>query len=137
MSFRIGVLMCASAVALIAQAGRTVWDGVYSDAQAKRGEALYTDRCSTCHAPDLSGIDQAPPLTGGDFAMNWTDLSMNDLFERIHVSMPADKPGSLTPQEVADVIAFVLQKNAMPAGAAELPADAESLKTIKYLAKKP
>jgi mono/diheme cytochrome c family protein len=130
------VVFLMSTVALLAQA-RTVWDGVYSDAQAKRGAALFADRCSTCHAPDLSGIDQAPALTGADFAMDWDTLSMNDLFERTRVSMPADKPGTLTPPEVADVLAFVLQKNAMPSGASDLPTDADALKAIKYTAKKP
>lgn len=120
-----------------AAAGSDVWDGVYTDAQARRGEAVYTDRCASCHAPDLTGLDQAPPLTGGDFATNWNDLSINDLFERIRISMPADKPGTLTRQEVADVLSFVLQKNTLPAGATELATDADALKAIKFLAKKP
>ena len=114
-----------------------IWTGAYTDAQAKRGEALYADKCASCHAPDLTGIDQAAPLTGGDFMSNWNDLSMNDLFERVRISMPADKPGTLTRQEVADVLAFVLQKNALPSGSAELAMDAETLKAISFLAKKP
>jgi mono/diheme cytochrome c family protein len=130
-------LIGLSGALLIAQESRTVWDGVYSDAQSKRGEAIYADRCASCHAPDLSGIDQAPPLVGADFATDWNDLALSDLIERIHVSMPADKPGTLTGQEVADVVAFVLQKNAMPAGTADLPADPAALKAIKYIAKKP
>jgi mono/diheme cytochrome c family protein len=121
----------------VAAAGSDVWGGVYTDAQAKRGEAVYVDRCASCHAPDLTGLDQAPPLVGGDFATNWNDLSINDLFERIRISMPADKPGTLTRQEVADVLSFVLQKNALPAGASELATDADALKAIKFLAKKP
>src|SRR5215217_817670 len=78
-----------------AAVGTDVWSGVYSEAQAKRGEAEYADKCASCHAPDLTGIDQAPPLTGADFTANWNDLSLHDLFERIRISMPADKPGSL------------------------------------------
>jgi cytochrome c len=127
----------AMAVFAAAAAGTDVWSGVYTDAQAKRGEAIYADKCASCHAPDLTGIDQAPALTGSDFGTNWNDLSMNDLYERIHISMPADKPGSLEPQPVADVLAFILQKNTMPAGETELPTDASALKAIKFVARKP
>jgi mono/diheme cytochrome c family protein len=134
---RVTASTCASCAVLFAQADHTVWDGVYSEAQAKRGEAIYADRCSTCHAPDLTGMGQASPLTGADFAMDWNDLSMNDLFDRTRVTMPADKPGTLTPQETADVLAYVLQKNGMPAGAADLSTDAGSLKALRYLGKKP
>jgi len=131
-------LMMAVVVFAAAQAaGATVWNGVYSDAQAQRGSAVYTDRCASCHAPDLTGMDQAPPLSGSDFNTNWNDLSLNDLFERIRVSMPADNPGSLERQQVADVMAFILSKGNFPAGSTDLPADAEALKGIKFLATKP
>jgi mono/diheme cytochrome c family protein len=122
---------------LAAVAGADVWSGVYTEAQARRGEALYAERCASCHAPDLSGIDQAPALTGGDFTTDWNDLSVNDLFERVRISMPADKPGTLERQQVADVVAFILQKNTLPSGQTELPTDADALKGIKFLAKKP
>src|SRR6266542_3947005 len=124
-------------VVIAAIADLTVWSGVYTDAQAKRGGALYAERCASCHAPDLSGIDQAPALTGADFMTEWNDLSTNDLFERVRISMPADKPGSLERQQVADVIAFILQKNGLPAGQTELATTAEALKPITFLAKRP
>lgn len=120
-----------------ATAGSDIWTGVYSEAQARRGDALYAEKCASCHAPDLSGIDQAPALAGGDFTSAWNDLSMNDLFERVRIGMPADKPGTLERQQVADVLAFILQKNALPTGQTELPADADALKDIRFLAKKP
>jgi len=116
---------------------QTTWSGVYTEAQAKRGEALYADRCSSCHAPDLTGLDQAPALAGNDFNTNWNDLSLNDLFERIHISMPGDKPGTLSRQEVADLVAFILQRGNFPAGQAELSTQAEALRGIKFVAKKP
>ena len=102
--------------ALAAQTERTTWSAVYSEAQAKRGEALYAERCASCHAPDLSGIDQAPPLTGKDFNADWNDLAVNDLFERIRTTMPADNPGMLERQQVADVTAFILSKDGFPPG---------------------
>jgi mono/diheme cytochrome c family protein len=122
---------------LAAIVGDTVWSGVYTEAQAKRGEAIYADRCASCHAPDFGGIDQAPALTGGDFTTEWNDQPVNDLFERVRISMPADKPGSLERQQVADVVAFILQKNTLPAGQTELPTRAEALKAMTFLAKKP
>ena len=115
----------------------TTWDGIYTDGQAKRGEAIYAERCASCHAPDLSGIDQAPPLTGADFLTEWNDLSLNELFERTRISMPADKPGSLDRRQVADVLAFVLQKDGFPGGPHELPTAADDLKAIKFVAKRP
>lgn len=115
---------------------KTVWDGVYSDAQAKRGEALFADKCSKCHGADLSGGD-APSLAGAEFSGNWDDLSVNDLAERIRVSMPQDNPQSLTRDQVADAIAWILKKNNVPPGQADLSPQADALKAIKYKANKP
>src|SRR6059036_3127441 len=63
-------------------AARTTWSGIYTEAQAKRGQSVYEDQCLSCHSPDLKGADQAPPLTGADFNADWNDLSISDLFER-------------------------------------------------------
>jgi mono/diheme cytochrome c family protein len=115
---------------------KTVWDGVYSDAQAKRGEALFGDKCSKCHGADLTGGD-APSLVGSEFGGNWDDLSLGDLADRIRVSMPQDNPQSLTRDQVADLIAMILKRNNVPAGQSDLPAPADSLKAIKYKANKP
>jgi len=120
-----------------AQVPRTVWDGAYSDTQATRGATLYADRCAACHADDLSGIDQAAPLVGADFLNDWNDQTVNDLFERIRISMPADQPGSLNRTQVADAVAFLLKTNGFPAGATDVPTAADDLKALKILAKKP
>jgi mono/diheme cytochrome c family protein len=125
------------AFVLLPQGSRTVSDGVYSDAQATRGGTVYADRCSACHADDLSGIDQAAPLVGADFMNDWNDQTVNDLFERIRISMPADQPGSLNRTQVADVVAFLLQKNSFPAGQTDLTSTEDTLKAIKIVAKKP
>ena len=118
-------------------AARTTGSGIYSEAQAKRGEALYARACAGCHGPDLSGEGQAPSLAGKDFATEWTDRSVGDLFERIRVSMPADAPGTLRPSEVADVLAFMLNKGSFPAGPVDLPVQLEALNTIKFPSGKP
>jgi mono/diheme cytochrome c family protein len=133
----IGSLIVVQAVIFVSAQGKTTQDGVYTDAQAKRGEAVYAASCAGCHQPDLAGDGQAPPLAGKDFDMDWIDQSVGDLFERTRISMPADKPGSLTPSEVADVVAFLLSKDKFPAGAAELPADAAPLKAIKFVSPQP
>ena len=132
-----GALVRADQTTTTTTSDQTTWSGVFSEAQAKRGESIYAEKCSSCHAPDLTGLDQAPPLSGNDFNTNWNDLALNDLFERISISMPADKPGSLSRQETADVVAFILQHGNFPAGQNELPSQAEALKSIKFAAKKP
>lgn len=113
----------------------TTWDAVFTEAQAKRGDALYSQYCAKCHAPDLTG-DVAPALTGADFTANWNDLSLGDLFERMRIGMPADKPGSVSRQDNADILAFMLFTAGFPAGANGLPAQAEMLKDIKFVAQR-
>jgi mono/diheme cytochrome c family protein len=114
-----------------------VWDGVYTEAQAKRGEAIYYQRCVVCHGPELEGGDMTPALVGGAFTANWNDLSVSELFDRIRISMPLDSPGSLSRAQTADVTAFLLKANKWPAGETELPREAEPLKEIKIEAVKP
>ena len=119
------------------QTADSVWAGVFTDEQAKRGEATYQQECSNCHGPGLEGADMTPPLTGGGFTSNWSDLTVGDLLERIRLTMPADRPGKLPRQQSLDVIAFILRANAWPAGASELPRDLAALKQIKIQANKP
>jgi mono/diheme cytochrome c family protein len=115
---------------------RTTWDGVYSDGQSKRGADTYAKTCSSCHAEDLSGAD-GPSLTGPDFNKDFDGQSVDDLFERVRTTMPADGPGSLTREQYADIVAFLLSKDSFPAGATDLPADNDALKQIKFTAQKP
>jgi cytochrome c len=119
------------------QQSRTVWDGVYNEAQAKRGEATFVDACSNCHGRTLEGADMTPPLTGGAFMANWDGLSVGDLTDRIRVSMPLDRPGSLSRQDNADVVAYILRFNQFPGGNEELPRDIQALKQILFKASKP
>jgi mono/diheme cytochrome c family protein len=132
----IASLVILQALILVSAQGKTTLDGVYSAAQASRGETVYKTSCASCHGDDLSGGGQAPALNDKDFNSDWIDLSLNDLFDRTRLSMPADKPGSLTPAQTADVIAFLLSKGKFAAGQAELPPDAEALKAIKFVAPK-
>ena len=142
MRFTVAVIVTAAAWAAVhsnVRASRepeaqTTGSGIYIGAQAKRGDTIYAKRCESCHAKDLSGADQAPSLTGKDFDSEWNDMPLSDLFERIHLTMPGDAPGSLKPVEVADVIAFMLSKSGFPAGQTELPNDPAALKQLKYAA---
>ena len=124
----------AVVVALNAQPpSRTVWDGVFTDAQQTRGEAIYTRECSTCHGERLRGGEGSPPLTGTEFNVNWNDKTVADLFDKIRQTMPAppEQPGKLTPQQTIDVVAHMLSTGGYPAGGTELPADADQLKRIR------
>lgn len=119
-----------------AEQGKSVWDGVFSQAQADRGAATYKSACSECHGNDLAGDGFAPALNGADFMSNWTDLSVGDLFERIRISMPPSNPGGVTPADKADIVAHIMNTNKWPAGQNELEPKTEVLKGIKIEMKK-
>jgi quinoprotein glucose dehydrogenase len=116
---------------------RSVWDGVYTTEQAKRGEALYGQSCAACHGSTLEGGEMAPPLAGGQFNSNWNGLTLGDLFERTRISMPQNNPGSLSRQQYADVLAYMLSAGSFPGGTIELPREVEVLKQISFEAVKP
>ena len=95
---------------------KSIWDGVYTDEQATRGKALYSEKCASCHGGELTGGEMAPPLAGGEFMAGWDGLTIGDLFERIRISMPQNAPGSLSGQQNADILAFMFSANKFPAG---------------------
>jgi mono/diheme cytochrome c family protein len=104
------------------QAAATSTKGrVYSAAQATRGEALYMSLCVSCHPPAT--------YTGAVF-LTWQGRSLGELLAFLQEKMPKNDPGSMTAKEYADVIAYLLRLNKMPAGRAELPADAKILRSI-------
>jgi mono/diheme cytochrome c family protein len=115
----------------------SVWDGVYTEEQAKRGEGLYYQRCAACHGAGMEGGDMSPALTGGVFTSTWSDLTVGDLFERIRIGMPLDNPSSLSRAQTADITAYLLKANKWPAGSVELPRELPALNEIKILAFKP
>jgi len=119
------------------KASRSVWDGAYTKDQAKRGETLYAQNCSSCHGPDLLGNDEAAPLTGSAFLSNWDGLSVGDLSERVRISMPPNNLGKLNRQQIADILSYVLSVNNFPQGKTELDSKAEVLKQIRIEGTKP
>jgi mono/diheme cytochrome c family protein len=116
---------------------KTTEEGAYTDAQAKLGKDIYTQNCASCHLDDLSGSGQALPLAGDAFMQSWEGQTVDDLYEVIHDTMPQDKPGTLTPDQVTQVISYILKFNKFPAGQTELPSDPAAMKTILITTKKP
>lgn len=116
---------------------RSVWDGVYTEEQATRGQALYAQECASCHGGELTGGEMAPPLAGGEFMAGWDGLTVGDLFERTRISMPQNSPGSLSGQQNADILAFMFSANKFPSGTTEMPKEAGILKQIKFEVKQP
>ena len=119
------------------EAPTSVWDGIYTEEQAQRGEPLYAKGCAECHGIELEGDDMSPPLVGSDFLWDWSGLTVGDLFERLKISMPEGDPRSMTTQEKADVLAFMLLKNDFPVGDKELASSTQALRPIVFEAVKP
>ena len=116
---------------------KSVWDGVYTEEQAKRGEEVYRGYCATCHGTALTGGEMAGPLVGPVFTSSWNGIDLGRLFDRIRKSMPDDNPGILTRDQAADALAFVLSSNKFPAGQTELARQTEMLTPIAFLANRP
>jgi mono/diheme cytochrome c family protein len=119
------------------QRPHSVWDGTYTEDQAKRGELLYGQKCASCHGDKLTGGESAPPLTGGQFLSNWNGLTLDVLFERIRTTMPSDNPAKVGRGPKADILAYILSMNRFPSGDAELQSKTELLKDILIEASKP
>ena len=122
---------------------RSIWDGVYTDAQAQRGEQLYATHCSRCHGADLTGMPVTPPfpgatvrtpaLTGPLFDSHYNDLPLSDLVERIRISMPQDRPGRLNRAATVDIVAYMLLRSGFPLGRTELTDRMEGLQEIEIV----
>jgi mono/diheme cytochrome c family protein len=130
-------LVCVTAVSTGATPEQqSVWSGVYTDAQAEQGASLYKTHCASCHGDALAGGEQVPALRGVSFGATWESVPLSDLFERMRKTMPPGKNGVLTRQEYANVLAYVLKMNGMPAGAA-LASDQATLAAIVFQSNKP
>lgn len=116
---------------------QTVWSGVYSEAQAYRGEKVADTTCIGCHGPKLDGGDSGPKLVGETFLAGWSSQSVGVMFDWIREAMPAEAPGTLSKDDAAAVIAYILQLNKMPPGKLDLPTEPEALGRINVVAAKP
>lgn len=138
----LGALLCLSAAvggtaiiqSAVAQSATTTMSGVYTEAQAARGQAQFATNCAPCHGSTAQGNGEAPALTGADFTADWIGLTMGDLFDRIRTTMPQDAPGKLSRDTYADITAFILKINGYPAGQKDLDKRSEYLKAIGFVA---
>jgi mono/diheme cytochrome c family protein len=106
--------------------------GVYSEAQAARGDAIYNENCAQCHTPTLAGGDLAPALTGQAFVARWTATKpLADLFDYMRAEMPLNSPGGLTTRQNADLLAFLLKRAGYPAGKIDLPNTTTQLADVR------
>jgi S-disulfanyl-L-cysteine oxidoreductase SoxD len=126
------VLFCVGAAAQEAPIRRSVWDGVYTEDQARRGETQYGRNCQSCHGADLSGnpVDEVPALAWDGFLAQWNDRTTKDLFDTLKRSMPRDSPGSLNTRAYVDLVAYLLQANKFPSGAKDLSLNPDALGQI-------
>ena len=106
-----------------AQPDVSTMSGVFTFAQAARGEETYMTICVACHP--------AGTYTTAAFKTSWANRPLSDLFSIIKNTMPKVDPGTLTPQETAQVVAYILKSNGVPPGKTELPSELAALKAIR------
>jgi mono/diheme cytochrome c family protein len=132
----LAVAACSATGAGAQTAARTdasIWDGVYTVEQARRGQTAYTGPCDRCHGYKLDGASDdpdmlpAPPAAGPKFLRAWEGRSLAVLLEYTRNTMPANNPGFLTTQEIFDIIAYMLLVSGAPAGDTELNAEQRDL----------
>ena len=112
----------------------SAWTGVYTDAQADRGEREYGRTCAHCHGLSLEGDGsrEIPALVLDSFMRHWRGRPVQALFDTLMRSMPADDRGSMTPRMAADMIAYLLRANGAPAGESQLPSEREALAAVVF-----
>lgn len=102
----------------------------YTEEQAVRGKKLYTENCSDCHGTTLGGSGETPALAGKGFRERWFIGSPEPVVSYIESNMPQGAPGSLDAVTYADITAYLMSRNRVPAGDAELPGDPATLTNI-------
>ncbi len=108
-------------------------DGIYTREQADRGRMLYDVTCADCHGSKLEG-GTSTPLAGSEFIASWgrPNLTLDDFYYIVRKTMPREKPGSLTREAYADIVAYILQQNSFPPGEKELTSNPDLMKTVRF-----
>ena len=119
----------ASSPVIHAGQARAASAGVYSAAQATRGQAVFKDKCAACHGDMLEGL-VGPPLAGDEFLKAWGNQPLSELVRKIQKTMPQTEPGSLTRPQAVDLVAHILQVGKFPAGQTALPDEEDALKQV-------
>ncbi len=125
-----------SAPAVPADMQYSVWDGVYTSAQADAGRETYAAQCAACHGAGLEGLEMAPPLVGPAFAQNWNRQPLLAISDRIR-AMPPERPAAMPAGQAAAVLSFLLQAAGFPASETELPTERAALGQIEYSSLRP
>ena len=131
----LGSAILASALFLALGCGAArAEDGWYTQAQADLGHQLFNNYCAECHRPDLSGA-MGPALVGKTFQDKWGGKTLGDLYAFEHEKMPATNPGSIPPDHLWEITAYILEKNAFKAGTAELGKQSDLGRALAFQAK--
>jgi cytochrome c len=131
----------AQAAGVSQSAPVTIWDGVYTEAQARRGEEVFKSACAYCHKENLGGgffddgLGRAPALAGkrafdSSLVERWGGMTLADMVGTVAATMPQQRPSSLSVENYVDVVSYILSKNEAPAGASDLSGDVETLSRI-------
>jgi cytochrome c len=107
-------------------------NGIYTEDQAKRGDQDYHKECAKCHGAQMAGKGRTPPLVGAEFTAYWDGMMVGLLVEMMQSAMPADRPGQLSLEENADILAYLLKSNKFPSGGKELAGDVDALRKIRF-----
>jgi len=127
----ISVLLLCGARLVLAQETKSTSTGVFTEEQAKKGEAAYQRVCASCHGVDLHSTEpEAPDLTEGAFKFGWQGKTIAERFETIRKTMPPGRGASLDDQAYLDIVTYILRFNNIPAGNQALQPDINMLKQI-------
>src|SRR5262249_28658591 len=134
--FAIAIVAVAIATVIESAAAaqsKTVWDGVYTEQQATRGALSFATNCARCHGGTTSDGEDARSLAGERFWKSFRESTVDHLLDYVSRNMPNGAGGTLSASEYADLVAFILSRNDLPAGPTELTK--ESAVGVQIIAK--
>jgi mono/diheme cytochrome c family protein len=112
-------------------AATSVLAGAYTEEQAVQGRTLYYEQCLQCHGETMAGVDKAPPLAGPQFESTWNGAPLAALVARI-LSMPPEKPGTLSQEQSVAILTYILWYNGLPLGEVPLASAPDALGKIPF-----
>jgi mono/diheme cytochrome c family protein len=124
------LVLCGTSL-LHPQEAKSTSTGVFTEEQAKKGEAAYQRICASCHGTDLHSTEpEAPDLTDGAFKFGWQGKTIAERFDIVRKTMPPQRTGSLDDQTYLDIVTYILRFNNVPSGNQALQPDLDKLKQI-------
>jgi mono/diheme cytochrome c family protein len=139
--FRVSMLVAVAvltiatvtSVTTAAAQSKTVWDGVYTQQQADRGAVTFASTCSRCHSAEPNGGEEGRNVAGKAFWNSFRESTVDHLLDFVSKNMPNGAGGSLSADTYADLVAYILNRNDLPAGPKELTK--ESANGVQIIAK--